>query len=53
MVEVLSLTEVHQVLVISKHLDGKGGAVEVMPPGLQGADDGKEFLVIDIIILFC
>ena len=37
MVEDLGLMEVHQVLVICKDLDGKGGSVEVMPPGLQGA----------------
>ena len=52
-VEVLCLAEVHQVLVICKDLDGKGGTMKVMPPGLQGMDDGKELLVIDVIIPFC
>ena len=52
-VEILSLTEVRQVLMVHKDLDGKGGAMEIVPPGLQGADDGEEFSVVDVIIAFC
>ena len=52
MVKVLGLTEVCQVLVVRKDLDGEGGSMEVVSPGLQGMDDGKEFSVVDIIVLF-
>ena len=48
----LHLTEVCQVLVICKDLDGEGGSIEVMPPGFQSMDDYKELLVIDVVILF-
>ena len=51
MVEVLGLTEVHQVLVVSNDLDRERRAVEVVPPGLQGMDDCKEFLVVDDIVV--
>ena len=52
MVEVLCLTEIRQVLVICKDLYGERGAVEVVSPGLQGADDGEEFSVIDVVVSF-
>ena len=45
--------EVHQVFVVSRDLDRERGTVEVMPPGLQGMDDGEEFLVIDVVVPFC
>ena len=45
--------EVCQVFVISENLDGEGGSVEIVLPGLQGMADHKEFLVIDVIVLFC
>ena len=51
-VEVLCLTEVHQVFVVGEDLDGEQGSVEVMSPGLQSADNGKELFVIDIIVSF-
>ena len=51
MVEVLGLMEVCQVLVISEDLDEERGSVEVMPLGLQGADDCEEFSVIDVAVL--
>ena len=38
--------------MISKDLDGEGGTMEVMSPGFEGTDDGQEFTVIDIIVLF-
>ena len=44
--------EIHQVLVVSEDLNGEWGPMEVVPPGFQGMDDGEEFLVIDVIILF-
>ena len=39
--------------MIGENLDGEGGAVEVMSLGFEGMDDCQEFLVIDIIVLFC
>ena len=51
-VKVLGLMEVYQLLMVSEDLYGESGAMEVMSPGLQGMDDGKEFPVIDAIIVF-
>ena len=51
-VEVLSLMEIHQVFLVSKDLYGKGGAMEVVSPRFQGTDDGKEFLVINVVVSF-
>ena len=51
-IEVLGLTEVRQVLVICEDLYGEGGTVEVVSPGLQGADDHEEFSVINVIVSF-
>ena len=51
-VEILGLTEVHQVFVVSEDLDGERGTMKVVSPGLQGMDDGKEFSVIDIVVPF-
>ena len=51
-VEVLCLTEIRQVLVVRKDLYGERGAVEVVSPGLQGADDSEEFSVVDIVVSF-
>ena len=51
-VEVLDLMEVHQVLVVSKDLDGEREAMEVVSPGLQGTDYSKKFPVLDIIVSF-
>ena len=51
-IEVLCLTEIRQVLVVSEDLDGEGGAMEVMPPGLQGMDDCEELSVVDIVVAF-
>ena len=50
-IEHLGLTEVGEVLVVGKDLDRKGGAMEVVPPRLQGTDDGKEFTAIDVLVL--
>ena len=51
-VEVLSLTEVHQVLVVSEDLNREERPMKVVPPQLQSTDDGKEFSVIDVIVSF-
>ena len=33
--------------------DGVRGSLEIMPPFREGKNDGKEFSVIDVIVLFC
>ena len=50
-IEVLDLTEVHQVLAVSKDLDGERESMEVMLPGLQSMDDHKEFAIVDVVVL--
>ena len=52
-VEVLCLMEVHQVLMICEDLDGEVGAMEVVPPRLQGVDDCEELSVVNVVVLFC
>ena len=52
-VEVLGLTEVYQVLMVCKDLDGEWRSVKAMPLGLQSADDSEELPVIDVIVSFC
>ena len=48
----LGLTEIGQVLVVGEDLYWEGGTMEIMAPGLQGANDCKEFSVIDVVIAF-
>ena len=50
-IEILCLMEVCQVFVICEDLDGEGGSMEVVPPGLQSTDDGEEFPVINVVVL--
>ena len=52
-VQFLGLVEVCQVLVVSEHLDQEGETVEIVSPRHQGLDDSKEFLIMDVIVLFC
>ena len=47
---ILGMTEVHQVIVVGEDLYWERGVMEVMFSGFQGTDDGKEFLVVDIIV---
>jgi len=49
----LGLSEVGKIFMVGEDLNREGGAMEVVSPGFEGADDGKEFSVIDIIVLFC
>ena len=51
-IERLGLAEIGEVLVVSEDLYGKGGTMEIVAPRLQGANDGKEFAVINIVISF-
>ena len=53
MVQVLGLMKVCQVLVVSEDLDREGGTMKIIPLQLQGMDDYEEFMIIDVIILFC
>ena len=36
--------------MVSDHIDRSGGALEVMPPVLEGLEDGQQLLVMGIII---
>ena len=46
----LGLTEVGEVFVISEYLHRKGRTMEIVAPGFQGANDGEEFAVVDVIV---
>ena len=51
-VERLGLAEISKVLVVGEDLYGEWGTMKIVAPRFQGADDGKEFAVIDIVIPF-
>ena len=51
-VECLGGVEVGEALVVCTDLYRKWGAMKVMLPGFQSADDGEEFSVIDVIVPF-
>ena len=53
MVECLGLLEINEVFVISEDLHWEGRTMEIVSPIFQGMDDGEEFSVIDIVVLFC
>ena len=38
--------------MIGEDLDWEREAMKVMSPGFEGVDDGKEFAIIDVIIMF-
>ena len=46
----LGAGEVLQVLVVSGHINRRGGALKVMPPVLEGLEDGQQLLVMGIIV---
>ena len=48
----LWLAEISKVLVVGEDLYREGGAVEIVAPGLQGANNGEELSVINIVITF-
>ena len=52
MIEGLGGMEVGEILVVCEDLYGEWGSMEVVLPGFQGMDDGEEFPVIDVIVLF-
>ena len=51
--EILCGTEVEEVFVVGEDNDRVWVPFEVVMPGFQGPDDGKEFSIIDLVILFC
>ena len=51
-VERLGLVEISKVLVVGEDLYGEGGTVEIVVPGLQGANNSEKFSVINIVITF-
>ena len=51
-VERLGLAEIGKVFVVSEDLYREGGTMEIVAPRFQGANDGEEFAVIDIIVPF-
>ena len=48
----LRLSGVCEIFVVSEDLDREGGAMEIVAPCFQGANDGKEFAVVDVVIPF-
>ena len=46
------LPEVREVLVVGEDLDREGGAMEVVVPSFQGANDSKKLTVVDVVIPF-
>ena len=48
----LGLMEIGQILVVSENLYQKRRAMEVVTPGFQGANDGEEFAVTDVVVVF-
>ena len=48
----LRLAEIGKVFVVGKDLYREGGTMEIMAPRFQGANDGEEFSVIDIVVPF-
>lgn len=51
MVETLGRTKEGEIFVIGEDLDRKRAAMEVMSPSLKGMDNGKEFTIIDVVIM--
>ena len=49
----LRLAEISQILVIGEKGDGVFSLLEVVSPVIEGVDDGEQFAIIDIVILFC
>lgn len=50
--EFLHSTKVEQVLVISENDNRMWIAIKIMAPFSEGSDNGKEFLIEDLIVSF-
>ena len=44
--------EISQVLMVSKESDGMGSSLELMSPMVEGTNDGKQLMIIDVVIPF-
>ena len=44
--------EVLKILMVGEDFDSVTGAFQIVSPVLEGIDDGKEFLVMDVIVAF-
>jgi hypothetical protein len=51
-IQMLGAAEEGKVFVICKDLDWKRGSAKVLAPGFKGTDDGKYFVIIDVIVTF-
>ncbi len=52
-VEILSSTEVCQVLMVVVNGGWECGFLNIMSPGAKGADNAKKLSIIDLIVSFC
>ena len=52
-VKALGRAEEGHVFMVSKDLNRKRGAMEIMTPCFESANDSKEFTIINIIVSFC
>ena len=43
--------DIGQVFVVSEDLDGEEGTMKVVLPSFEGMDDGREFMVIYVIVM--
>ena len=42
--------EIHQILVVSDHINRGSGAFKIMSPVLEGLEDGQQLLVMGVIV---
>jgi hypothetical protein len=50
--ELLFGVEIDEIIVVHPDFEGVGMFFEVVAEGFKGMDNGKEFFIMDIIILF-
>ena len=51
-IEVVRLTEVYQVYVVCEDLDQGRRAQKIVTPSVQCPHDSKQFLIVDVIVVF-
>jgi hypothetical protein len=52
-IQLLRLSEIGEIFVVSEDLYGERGAMEVLTPGFQYLNNCEEFVVIDVVVPFC
>ena len=52
-IQTLGGTEEGKVFMICENLDGKGRSMEVMTSGFESTDNGKEFPIVNVVIVLC